>query len=186
MADECTRLKTEIKDLEMKLRSTIEKKESLKLMVSRVEVEEYELMNQLKEKKLAFRTLTETTLSSSTPSSSSTAASTSDPSGQPGSGDNAALDKSISNQRMRGILSNVKEYYGLVEKLPLIPVNFNEPKDISYEDGYRTNRVMGPHDPESIAYQEADTIGTRIAARTVSTYPLDQTHKKRVNLIISK
>lgn len=165
MIDECAKLRGEIVELEKKLRATIEKKESLKMMVSRVEVEEYELTSQLKEKKLAFRTITESMAL---------------PPPLPAASESQAPEKTLANQRMRGVVGNVKEFRGLVEKLPLIKVSLGEVKDKSEENSYVLNKIMGPHDPEAIMYQDADLIGTKVAARTISTYPLNSTHKKRV------
>ena len=165
MIDECAKLRGEIIELEKKLMTTIEKKESLRMMVSRVEVEEYELTSQLKEKKLAFRTLTESMPAPPPPASS----------------EGQAPEKTLANPRMRGIVGNVKEFRGLVEKLPLVPVNLGDIKDKGEENSYVLNKIKGPRDPEAITYQDADVIGTRIAARTVSTYPLNSTRKKRVN-----
>lgn len=131
MADECAKLRAEIVELEKKLKSTIEKKDSLKLMVSRVEVEEYELTSQLREKKQAFRVLAE----SSAPSPQQAPQGVGQQDHQQGQEPLQQQQQqqqepvqSVANQRMQGVLSNLKEFRGLVERLPRIPLNLGRPK----------------------------------------------------------
>ena len=182
MADECTKLRAEIVELEKKLKSTIEKKDSLKLMVSRVEVEEYELTSQLREKKQAFRVLAE----SSAPSPQQTPQGAGQQDSQQGQEllqqqQQQEPVQSVANQRMRGVLSNLKEFRGLVERLPRIPLNLGEARDRPEDEGLMPHRVVGPHDPYALTPPDVDVIGTRVAAKTISTYPMNTARTKRVS-----
>ena len=42
------------------------------------------------------------------------------------------------------------------------------------------HRVVGLHDPYALTPPDVDVIGTRVAAKTISTYPMNTAHTKRV------
>ena len=152
------KLRSDLKDAEKQLKALLEKRESYKSELAKIDDEERSLAKKLQESKAKLRALV--------------AASTST-SAAPGSAGSAAAAKAATQL---GVLQSVAQFNGLADALP----------DGVVFAPYRAAPAPAPAttpDPNTISgptTEEPCTIADLAAARTVSTYPLVPGGAKRV------
>lgn len=149
-----TQLHSDVDDITSALQTLLEKREMYASMLAKLDTEEHGVVRRLQDSRARFRGLA--ALGLDTAADAAAAAS-------------AAAPEHVPTPRTRalGTITNDAAWDHLVECCPALRV---EPPVV----GAARHRLAGP------ATEDVYTLGTSVAARTISTYPMNADRTKRV------
>lgn len=133
-----------LEELERRHKASIQKRETLAAMITRIETEEHSLSVMLKEKRDELRRA-----------------------GDPGATGSTMRNKS---DKACGIVSSIKPYMFLVDDIPEISLVVGK-EAAATRPNVQKSSIVGPANPNGVEHSTSDAIEDLVAACTVSTYP---------------